>query len=187
MWKLQFPLAVCPHGRVFTVLRTVYSLTFSDDNSTVRVTTLLLPIRCGELYSPAERLNIRLKAYQHQMDQSLRLLQVYLYRTWLSSDGRHLLVVGCELQMPRAYGIVVYEINTSNPMTCVLRRCLTRNTKRFERVEDFKAVFHLELPILLLMMDKLVYLWNFGSGECTHNIFWRVSQPLIPPPRTDDG
>ena len=184
-WNIQFPVALSFEGTYFTILRSLYTLTYCSETSTICRNVVTLPLELNissqQHWRPAdeedqEERNGSKYVRVDEPNERYRSNPIYLY--WIFFDEREPRICFVDRVRCVPNNIIVFNLtrpeNTySNPFVQVLGhtqkllRSLDSSEYNYEHdAQDFRICFHPALAILALGSLNGLYLWNFSSGTC---------------------
>lgn len=183
-WNIQFPVALSFEGTYFTILRSLYTLTYCSETSTIYRYVATLPLelnssnrqywRTVDEEDQEERNSFKYVRVDEVHERS-RSKPIYLY--WIFFDEREPRLcfvdrVRCVPNNIMVFNLTRPEKSHSNPFVQILGntqkllRSLDSSEYNYEHdAQDFRICFHPALAILALGSLNGLYLWNFSSGR----------------------
>ena len=182
-WNIQFPVALSFEGTYFTILRSLYTLTYCSETSTVYRNVAILPLELNSSNQQhwevvdeedQEARNSFKYVRVDELHERSRSKPIYLY--WIFFDEREPRLcfvdrVRCVPNNIMVFSLTRPENAHSNPFVQILGntkkllRSLDSSKYNYEHdAQDFQICFHPTLAILALGSLNGVYLWNFSSG-----------------------
>ena len=178
-WGMQFPISISKNARMFTVLRTLYSLKPAASKSGLILESSVLNINIDGVESPHwsssnEGLvsdDALFKSSQLEADERFDRRDLYLYWFFFQRDSRSLLFVSQDLQTRSMAAI--FEIQSSpelvtsvvNSGELKIKGSVLRHPSWCRNFNQVQVIYHPRSPLLGFSFAGRLYLWPYSNRK----------------------